>query len=125
MRGGADGMFSVWTMYAVQTFQRRVGMSPTGVIDVETAQTLGLFDLDNPLASLPLVRLGSAGLGSHGHRAGARERRRVSRRRRRRGLPIGDYYAVQTFQRMRGLPVTGTVDVATADALDLYALPPS
>ena len=123
VRGGADGVFSVWTMYAVQTFQRSVGMSPTGVIDVETAQRLGLFDLDNPVATLPLVRLGSAGSAvAATERALAAAGVRVAD-----GVDgvfkIGDYYAVQTFQRTHGLPVTGVVDVATAELLDLYALP--
>ena len=123
VRGGADGVFSVWTMYAVQTFQRSVGMSPTGVIDVETAQRLGLFDLDNPVATLPLVRLGSAGSAvAAAERALAAAGVRVAD-----GVDgvfkIGDYYAVQTFQRTHGLPVTGVVDVATVELLDLYALP--
>ena len=38
---------------------------------------------------------------------------------------IGDYYAVRTFQRMRGLTVTGEVDVPTASRLGLFAAPPT
>ena len=49
---GVTGRFDVYTLYAVQTYQRHHGLPVTGVVDVETARSLGLLDPDgNPVAS--------------------------------------------------------------------------
>ena len=120
VRGGATGRFDVYTYYAVLTFQRHNGLRVTGVVDVETAKALGLFDLANPLATWVDLALGSAGAMVQSAeqallRKGVYVRDGVD------GVfKLWDFYAVNTFQRYNGLPVTGRIDLATASRLGMF-----
>ena len=59
---GVTGRFDLPTLYAVQTYQRHHGLLATGVVDVETARSLGLLDPDgNPVATWVDLGLGAAG----------------------------------------------------------------
>ena len=119
VRGGADGVFSVYTTYAVQTFQRRNGVAPTGVIDAATAKLLGLYtgsgwiDLRTGMSGTSVraaqTALSSSGIYLAGGVTGT--------------FSLGTYYAVKTFQKFQGLPVTGIIDGATARALGLIVAP--
>ena len=120
VRGGATGRFDAWTLYAVNTFQRYNGLRVTGVVDVETARALGLFQLTNPVATWKVLRVGNTGEQVRNAEralvaAGVRVVDGVD------GIfKIGDYWAVQTFQRYNGLRVTGVIDMATADRLGMF-----
>ncbi len=123
---GVTGHFDIYTLYAVQTYQRHHGLLATGVVDVETARSLGLLDPDgNPVATWVDLGLGAAGEPVRtAERCLAAARIRVAD-----GIDgifkLGDFYAVQTFQRWRsgGLPVTGRIDLASADRLGMLETP--
>jgi peptidoglycan hydrolase-like protein with peptidoglycan-binding domain len=111
--GGADGIFGPKTAQAVTEYQRRHGLPTTGVVDTLTAQLLGLV----PAPDLPArgqrgdhVRrlqqaLVAAGITVRGGADGI--------------FGSGTATAVADFQRARGLPATGVVDLRTALALGL------
>ena len=106
---GADGYYNDLTMYAVQTFQRSVGLAPGGRIDEQTARALGLIG-----ATWPTV-----GRGAVGSTVRQVESALIARGISVRGGVDGVFdvwlvYAVNTFQRHNGLPVSGVVDIATA-----------
>ena len=81
---GADGYYNDLTVYAVQTFQRSVGLAPKGHIDEQTARALGLIG-----ATWPTVARGTHrcrhrppdrdGTDRSRHRRAWRRRRRVRR----------------------------------------------
>jgi peptidoglycan hydrolase-like protein with peptidoglycan-binding domain len=119
VRGGVDGVFDVWLKYAVMTFQRHNGLTVTGIVDIATASLLGLTLAPAPGAVWTAVSYGSTGL-----LVARAQQALVSRGI---ALPTGvtgtfdvpTLYAVRTFQRYNGLPVTGVVDVETARKLGL------
>ena len=120
VRGGATGTFDVWTLYAVQTFQRWQGLARTGVVDAETARRLGLHLVPAPDSVWKAPRMSASGLNvAKAQRAlmdhGIFVRGGVTGT-----FDIWTFYAVNTFQRRNGLPVTGVVDAATARALGLF-----
>ena len=43
LRGGADGVFGVYTRAAVAKYQQQRGIAPTGVVDEATAIAMGLY----------------------------------------------------------------------------------
>ena len=123
---GVTGHFDLPTLYAVQTYQRHHGLLATGVVDVETARSLGLLDPDgNPVATWVDLGLGAAGDPVRtAERCLTAARINVAD-----GVDgifkLGDFYAVQSFQRWRsgGLPVTGRIDLASADRLGMLETP--
>lgn len=151
VRGGADGVFGQATMAAVREFQTQRGIAVSGTADGHTLVALGLLTTEvvavAPTATAtrgraarpadlpaPASRPASAGeltaplsLGSTGDMVTQLQRALIAA-----GIPLrggadGTFgqatrTAVQTFQRNRGLPVTGSVDNATFRAL---TTPPS
>ena len=116
---GADGYYNDLTMYAVQTFQRSVGLPPKGHIDEQTARALGLIG-----ATWPTVARGTTGAAT----VRLIETALIGRGIAVRGGVDGVFdvwleYAVNTFQRHNGLPVSGIVDIATAARLGLTRAP--
>ncbi|MEP6709624.1 MAG: peptidoglycan-binding domain-containing protein [Verrucomicrobiota bacterium] len=56
-RSGIDGVYGAGTAFAVQAFQSRVGIPPTGRLDMETLAALGLLPGQHaPGISVPLHR---------------------------------------------------------------------
>ena len=123
VRGGSSGSFDVYSMYAVQTFQRRKGLPVTGIVDVATARALGLFDLNDPVVTWRDLRLGSTGDAVTRAERALIAARVFVRNGANSVFGIDTYYAVQTYQRYHGLPVTGIIDRATADSLGLFGTP--
>ena len=114
--GGADGIFGQSTLAALKTYQQRVGLPVTGVVDAATASAMGLSSGSTGVRqSAAAVRAAQNALIRGGiHVAGGATG----------AFSIGTYYAVRTFQRFQGLPVTGVIDAATARALGILAAPP-
>lgn len=111
--GGADGVFGPKTAEAVADYQQRNGLPSTGVVDTVTAQLLGLTaspDLPARGQRGDAVRalqqaLVDAGIEVRGGVDGV--------------FGSGTAAAVEAFQRAKGLPATGVVDIRTALALGL------
>ena len=138
LRGGADGVFGAATQNRVLQFQRANGLSATGVVDARTASSMGLGGGGGGGASTS--NSGSSG-GSSGASSGstasgfARYDERGARvvALQQALIAAGISFAggadgvfgsatagaVMSFQRARGLTVSGKVDEATASALGL------
>ena len=121
LSGGADGTFGASTHRGVTLVQRVNGLPETGVVDAATASVLGLTGSASspsaPAPAGPVVQLGAIGapvqriqqllikaginvVGGADGVFGPQTRRSVS-----------------AFQRLHGIPQTGTVDAATDAAL--------
>ena len=126
LRGGADGVFGSYTKAAVSTYQSRRGLPATGVVDAATAQAMGLFQGGTTPPAGPSWSVVSQ--GARGTTVAAIQRAVMNA-----GIYLfggadsvyGTYTtaAVATYQRQRGLPETGSVDAATAQAMGLYTPP--
>ena len=118
VRGGVDGVFSIWTVYAVQTFQRMHRIHANGIVDETTARALGM--LSGPWNAF--------GVGATGTSVSRVQQALINRGIAVRGGVTGRFdvwtcYAVQTFQRRQGLRISGVVDGETARALGLLTAP--
>jgi peptidoglycan hydrolase-like protein with peptidoglycan-binding domain len=122
VRGGADGIFGPATAAALKEFQTSQGLPATGTVDQATASALAApkpVGVQNPTSTG-----GFAEYGEKGQRVLALQSALAAA-----GIPLrggvdGDFgggtsAAVMELQRQRGLPVTGKVDDATANALGL------
>jgi peptidoglycan hydrolase-like protein with peptidoglycan-binding domain len=113
----ADGIFGPRTLAAVQTFQKRLGLTQTGVVDGWTAYRLGV----GPNPSLPAPVAAAASYARPGERSA-----RVRLVQTKLGVrPATGFYgtrtvaAVKVFQKRWRLPQTGVVDHATAFRMGL------
>jgi peptidoglycan hydrolase-like protein with peptidoglycan-binding domain len=141
VRGGADGVFGAMTAQAVTAFQQARGLPATGTVDQATADALGQPAPPTPPPPPPaptpppaaapapggssLVGLAT---GARGDNVRALQRALIAAGITVRGGADGVFgamtaQAVTAFQQARGLPATGTVDQATADALGQPAPP--
>jgi peptidoglycan hydrolase-like protein with peptidoglycan-binding domain len=121
VRGGAQGWFNADTRAAVARFQRQRGLPVTGSVDIKTARALGLLNT----APTPWAQLGVGSVGTAVLRA---ERALMAAGFRAVRTPnstfgVGTYVAVTNFQKSRGLPATGIIDLNTARALGLLGAP--
>jgi peptidoglycan hydrolase-like protein with peptidoglycan-binding domain len=146
VRGGADGIFGQATQAAVRAFQTERGLAVTGTADGHTLVALGLLTTrivaatptatakrgqaaDPAKLPAPAQRPATPGvlttpltLGARGDMVAQLQRALISAGVDVRGGADGVFgaatqTAVRTFQRNQGLPVTGTVDVATFRAI--------
>ena len=120
VRGGADGVYGVATANAVKAFQQARGLTATGAVDTATATALGL-------GPSPLIGLA---VGARGDLV-----RQLQQTLTNLGVTVGGGVdgifgngtaaAVSAFQTSKGLPATGVVDEATANALGTPAAAPA
>ncbi len=115
-----DGSFGAATQASVQTFQQKVALTPTGVVDTATAAALGIYSVGGgqPTDWTPLAR------GSTGEAVRSVQ---VSLNAQGAALLTDGLFgalteaAVVAYQNANGLPPTGVVDAATADRLGVRA----
>lgn len=114
--GGADGWYGVGTTAAVAEYQRRMGLTPTGIADRATATLLGV------VPATPIVAVGSRGAA-----VVARQQQLLALGISLRGGADGVYgsytaAAVKYFQQTRRVRPTGSIDAGTAALLDAATL---
>ena len=116
----ADGVFGTQTMYAVQTFQIRHGLTPDGVVGPATAAKLGV-NLYSAATAGSAAATGSLKPGSRGAKV-SEVQQKLRDWGYYKGAVDGIYgkqtmYAVQDFQTKHGLSPDGIVGPATAAKL--------
>lgn len=121
VRGGADGVFGTATTTAVKAFQSKHGLAQSGKVDAATASALGSRNSGGGTVSptSPLVGLKAGALGNTVKQL---QQAMIAAGVTVRGGADGIFgpataQALQSFQTSQGLPATGTVDQATANAL--------
>ncbi len=129
IRGGADGVFGTATQNAVRTFQRQQGLPVTGTVDVATLRALQAGTADSTPTPAPAPSTDANTVVLRPGAQGA-DVRRLQEALIFAGVSLpggvdgaygsGTQAAVREFQTNRGLTVTGTVDRATWEALDLH-----
>jgi len=118
LKGGADGVFSVTTRNTLKSFQRIVGFRATGTVDERTAKFLGLV----APKQLDPKALPTAGTKSE-------EVWSLQQALANNGIPVkggadgvfglATKIAIAKFQSAKSLPITQSLDTATAAALGL------
>ena len=111
VRGGADGIFGSGTETAVKEYQGRRGLTVNGMADAPTATLLGM------LPATPLLAK-----GAHSSAVTTMQQQLIAVGMAVKGGADGWYgsgtaTAVATFQGNKGIPVTGSLDEATAAIL--------
>jgi peptidoglycan hydrolase-like protein with peptidoglycan-binding domain len=126
VRGGADGLYGPATANALKQFQTSQGITATGKVDDATAAALA-----NPkpaeTPTLAAAGLGFAVYGERGDRVRALQQALLNAGITFRGgadgvFGAGTAGAIVSFQKAKGLQVTGTVDQSTGQALGLQPL---
>ncbi len=126
LRGGADGIFGQATHNALVAYQRVNGLNQSGIVDSATARLMGLGGASG--VSAPSgggsTAAGFAVYDERGARVTALQQALINA-----GITVpggadgvfgsGTLGAVIKFQQAKGLPATGKVDQATANALGL------
>jgi len=128
LRGGADGIYGSYTMAAVKVYQSRQGLPVTGAVDEATARAMGLCTSSAPTTPVASGAWTVVQRGQRGPAVAAVQRAVINS-----GIYLyggadgifGAYTeaAVKKYQEARGLPATGVVDAATAQAMGLYTPP--
>ena len=132
LRGGADGIFGTATQSVLLVTQRSNGIRASGTVDEATARLLGLSGSATaaaPAAPAPATTAaGFANYDERGARVVALQTALIKA-----GITVpggadgvfgaSTAGAIMSFQRARGLKVSGKVDDATAAALGLAAAP--
>jgi peptidoglycan hydrolase-like protein with peptidoglycan-binding domain len=125
--GGADGIFGPATANAIKAFQTARGLPVTGRVDAATAAALATPASAQPAAPTPAPSaptVGFATFGERGDRVRALQQALISAGVAVPGGADGIFGsqtagAIMNFQRQQSLPVTGTLDQATAGRLGL------
>jgi len=132
--GGADGVFGAATRAALIRAQKANGVPGTGVVNEATARLFNLTSTPNTATTAQPAAGGSTAAGypsydERGARTIALQQALIAAGIALRGGADGVFGAstasgIVSFQRARGLPVTGKVDAATAAALGLSPMDP-
>ncbi len=131
LKGGITGRFDARTRTTLRNFQRVVGLSVTGVVDMRTAQVLKLTapagkTVAQPAAAgtFPLAGKNLPKRGSKGSSVRALQQALAATGLTVRGgidghFGFGTTETIKTFQKIKGLEVNGLLDTPTAVALGL------
>ena len=131
LRGGADGVFGTATQSVLLVAQRSNGIRASGTVDEATARLLGLTGSAPAAApAAPAPATTAAGFANYDERGARVVALQTALIRAGIAVPGGadgmfgaSAGAIMSFQRARGLKVSGKVDDATAAALGLTAAP--
>ncbi len=132
LRGGADGIFGTATQSVLLVTQRSNGIRASGTVDEATARLLGLSGSATAAApAAPAPATTAAGFANYDERGARVVALQTALIRAGITVPGGadgvfgasTAGAIMSFQRARGLNVSGKVDDATAAALGLSAAP--
>ena len=143
LKGGATGVFNKTTLAALKNFQKVVGLKVTGVVDIATAKVLKVSSTPATSTTAPSATtiaptttvptktyaLTASNLpirGNKGKRVIAMQKALAAAGMNVKGGIDGSFGSgttatLQAFQALKGLPVTGLLDSATASALGLIA----
>lgn len=123
-RGAMDGYFGIDTELAVRDFQRSRGLLEDGVVGDQVYQALNgtTSPITPPIGDRPIP--GGLKPGDRGEQVRELQRRLTAS-----GYPVAEdgiygnetARAVRLFQQERRLPITGTADVSTLEALGIVA----
>lgn len=131
LKGGITGRFDARTRTTLRNFQRVVGLSVTGVVDMRTAQVLKLTapagkTVAQPAATgtFPLAGKTLPARGSKGSSVRALQQALAATGLTVRGgidghFGFGTTETIKTFQKIKGLQVNGLLDTPTAVMLGL------
>lgn len=131
LKGGITGRFDARTRTTLRNFQRVVGLSVTGLVDMRTAQVLKLTapagkTVTQPAATgtFPLAGKNLPQRGSKGSSVRALQQALATTGLTVRGgvdghFGFGTTETIKTFQKIKGLEVNGLLDTPTAIALGL------
>jgi peptidoglycan hydrolase-like protein with peptidoglycan-binding domain len=138
VRGGVDGIFGSGTTQTLAAFQSAKGLPATGLLDANTAATLGLIAPTTTVApaptAAPAVQAASVTVttlpsrGTRGNDVVIIQSALIKA-----GIPVkggvdgifggATTVAIQRFQAANGLPTTGRMDTRTAIKLGVMAAP--
>ena len=123
LKGGVDGVFSARTQATLRNLQKAVGLRVTGVVDQPTARFLGLLTV----ARLTPETLPKA--GQTGDAVWSVQQALINNGVEVKGgadatFGLATTIALGTYQSRKGLPVTRTLDWATAFSLGLVDVAP-
>ena len=123
LKGGVDGVFSARTQSTLRSLQKAVGLRVTGVVDEPTARFLGLLTV----ARLTPDTLPKA--GQSGDAVWSVQQALINNGVEVKGgadatFGLATTIALGTYQSRKGLPVTRTLDWATAFSLGLVDVAP-
>ena len=123
LKGGVDGVFSARTQSTLRNMQKAVGLKVTGIVDEPTARFLGLIVVQRLTPdTLPKV-------GDQGDAVWSVQQALINNGVTVKGGADGAFglattVALSNYQSRKGLPVTKTLDHATAFSLGLVDVAP-
>lgn len=123
LKGGVDGEFSARTQATLRNVQRAVGLKVTGVVDERTARFLGLITVSR-LTPEALPKLGDSGEAVWSTQQALINNGVVVKGGADGTFGVATSIALATFQSRKGLPITKTLDHATAFSLGLVDVAP-
>jgi len=122
LKGGVDGVFSPRTQATLRNMQKAVGLKVTGVVDERTARFLGLLTVAR-LTPETLPKPGDTGDAVWSVQQALINKGVVVKGGADAHFGLATTVALSTYQSRNGLPVTKTLDHATAFSLGLVDAP--
>jgi murein DD-endopeptidase MepM/ murein hydrolase activator NlpD len=123
LRGGVDGVFSARTQATLRNLQKAVGLRVTGVVDEPTARFLGLLTVAR-LTPETLPKVGDTGDAVWSVQQALINNGVTVKGGADATFGVATTIALGTYQSRKGLPVTRTLDWATAFSLGLVDVAP-
>jgi murein DD-endopeptidase MepM/ murein hydrolase activator NlpD len=123
LKGGVDGVFSARTQATLRNVQKAVGLKVTGIVDEPTARFLGLLTVAR-LTPETLPKAGDVGDGVWSVQQALIANGVTVKGGADASFGVATTVALGTYQSRKGLPVTKTLDWATAFSLGLVDVAP-
>jgi len=123
LKGGVDGVFSPRTQATLRNMQKAVGLRVTGIVDEPTARFLGLLVVAR-LTPDTLPKVGASGDAVWSVQQALINNGVTVKGGADASFGVATTIALGTYQSRKGLPVTKTLDWATAFSLGLVDVAP-